>query len=40
MILRAPLLYQQFRDGVRTDLSLEQLLQLATMRPEHRAEND
>ncbi len=29
MILRAPLLYQQFRDGVRTDLSIEQLVQLA-----------
>lgn len=29
MIVKAPLLYQQFRDGVRTDLSLEQLLQLA-----------
>lgn len=29
MILKTPVLYQQFRDGVRTDLSLEQLIQLA-----------
>jgi polyisoprenyl-teichoic acid--peptidoglycan teichoic acid transferase len=39
MILRAPLLYQQFRDGVRTDLSIEQLIQLATSFKNIPAEN-
>ncbi len=31
LILRAPLLYQQIHDGIRTDLSLEQLIQLANI---------
>lgn len=31
MLQQLPVLYQQFRDGVRTDLSLQQMLQLANL---------
>jgi LCP family protein required for cell wall assembly len=39
MLQQLPLLYQQFRDGVRTDLSLQQMLQLANLARTIEAEN-
>jgi LCP family protein required for cell wall assembly len=38
-ILRAPILFQQIHDGIRTDLSLEQLVQLANIAKSIPSEN-